>query len=181
MSKNQYKLINKDKLVAQSAVRAFHGLLPLQTANMSSETYKSLKLKDLPSVESFINRYTESELLDSIDIYIMNGTIYLDSNPIYALFYDGNEKGFDKVSLLHKNGFLNSIDVSADSPIILISEDVYSDEFFLETTVVHELSHFIDGLPSGEEIARRMEYNFLVLEKKISKDDANKFLKYKYS
>lgn len=161
---------NMTKIDSSILRKAFYG--------HESLILKSLKLSDFPDIAKFFKRYTQNEFLNSIDVFIMKGTIHTNGQPAYALFFDGDEQQKDVE--LEVNGKVFVETVVPDSPIILVSEDVVTNSLLLDTTLVHEISHFVDGMPQGEEIAQRLEYIFLTTVHMLSKEEALNFLKSKY-
>lgn len=138
---------------------------------------KTLKVTDLPKVADFFSQYTaDLDFLNIVDIFVVDGIVLKDGHPAYALFFDGDEDSGD-VSIF-KNGRLLKERVVVDSPIVLLSN--LNDDLLLETSIVHELCHYIDGMPSGEEVARRNEYNFLHAVYGYSDEEAKSFLVKKY-
>lgn len=142
---------------------------------------EQLKISDFPNVIRFIQRYTNNKYLESIDIFVVNGILLKNNLPAYALFYDGDEDDlYTKAIILTEEGKIDVAEVIADSPIILISKSIINNKLLFETTLVHEIVHFIDGIPSGEDVARQMEFNFLINIYQFDTQKANKFLKKKY-
>lgn len=137
-----------------------------------------LKIKDFPNVLKFLEKYASADYFDSIEILLMKGVVYKDGHPAYALFFDGNEENNEVVVRVGEQEIVEA--VFADSPIILLSNNIINNKLLLETTMVHEVSHFIDGMPSGEDIAKKIEYNYLMSVYGMDTRAAKEFIYKKY-
>lgn len=138
-----------------------------------------MKITDFPKISEFFAQYTDDvDFLNIVDIFVVDGVVLKDGQPAYALFFDGDEDQTEVA--ISKGGRVVKERVVADSPIVLVSSMVCEKPILFETTIVHELCHYIDGMPSGEEVAKRNEYNFLSSVYGYSVEDAEKFLLLKY-
>lgn len=141
---------------------------------------KSLKISEIPNVLEFLHHLgnINNEHLEAVDIFILRGIILQKGLPAYALFYDGDET--NKELIVNVDGKIQHGTVAVDSPIILISKNVAKDELLFYTTIIHEVCHLIDGMPSGERMAKKLEYDFL-LNIGFEPEKAREFLSKKYS
>lgn len=147
-------------------------------SDSNSISFKRLNLMHLSSIVEFLSEYINVGILKGIDIYVVDGCLLKENNPAYALYYDGDEDNFSFGVIDNKQHKINTR--IFNKPTILLSSEIISDTVLFETTLIHELSHYLDGMSSGEGIAQSLEYVYLCEMHGFSEDSAYNYLQKKY-
>lgn len=150
----------------------------LFASNNDQIIFKKIDLMNLASIVEFLSSYVNLKFLDNLDIYIVNGCLLKENNPAYALYYDGDEVNFSFNVIDNEQHKINTNNFHR--PTILISSEIVSEPILFETTLIHELCHYLDGVTSGEEMAQDLEYIYLCDVYGFSEDAAYEYLHEKY-
>jgi hypothetical protein len=139
------------------------------------------KISNFPSVDEFFR--SRSQKYNNVEVIIVNGDLYKGEEYVYGAFFSGSE---DRTDLQVKNGeSVLPFSISTDVPMIVLGN---SDKLVLETTMVHELYHFmVPDRPSGEYAtdpdemgARNFEREFLKKYYRMNDAKAESFMRKKY-
>ena len=140
--------------------------------------YRAINMQEYASVLEFLSSYVNIDSLRGVDVYIVNGCLLKENKPAYALYYDGDES--DCSFSIEKNSEYIVNTRVFNKPTILLSANIMEDTVLLETTLIHEFCHFLDGVSEGEAEAQKLELEYLCDIHGFSEDAAFDYLHKKY-
>lgn len=135
------------------------------------------------NVKEFIESRIPNKDIKSIEVVIVAGDLYKDNEHVYGAFFGGSE---NLTSLQVRQGdSLKPFSISTDIPMIVLGD---MDALMTETTLVHELQHYLvpkrhrgDYASDPDEMAaRNFEREYLKKYYHMASGQVEHFMKKKY-
>jgi hypothetical protein len=158
----------------------------LDIIKSSFRTYKSF-LKDITSIYDYkqVHHFLQklsNKRLDAVKIFTLEGTVIVENQTVYALFFNEEDHNRD-ISLRVEESIIH-LKMPTGFPLVVLSKGVIGNELLLNTSIVHEMSHYIDNYNKSEEAesyALELEKKFMVENYKMEKSEVDFYIKEKYS